>query len=277
MRRILTIAAMMFITTTSASACAGKILGSTAQNTLHYSPFDALDAKQQITIKIHNKGADRCSYQLSIPDRYFPTEFTPNIRFAITATGNDGRSGFAAVTPTLQPGEFFSLPLTLVVYRGQSALAGALTKRIGFALSQAGHRPVIDEAELLLVCNVKQIFEVNLAGSGTRTSLQLSGLKSNSSKSVVMQTRATQQHRLIVQATTPYLAREGGPITEVSKIPFALSIDGREYTLQEGSVLNIHSPPGEANRLITVKLGDAANKLAGIYRATITIRIASDL
>jgi hypothetical protein len=277
MKTLLAIAALLSITTNPAVACAGKILGSTAHHALQYSPFDALDAKQQITIKIQNKGADRCAYQLSIPDRYFPAEFAPNVRFAITATGNDGRSGFVAVTPTLQPGEFFSLPLTLVIYRGQSALAGALTKRIGFALSQAGQRPVIDEAELLLVCNVKQVFEANLAGSGSRTSLQLSDLKSNSSKSVVMQTRATQHHRLIVQATTPYLAREGGSSSEVSKIPFALSIDGREYTLQEGSVLNIHSPPGEANRLITVKLGDAANKLAGVYRATVTIRIASDL
>jgi hypothetical protein len=92
-----------------------------------------------------------------------------------------------------------------------------------------------------------------------------------------MHSRATQGHRLEFQSTAGYLAREGSPANEGSIIPFDLVVDGKIYTLAEGKVLRIQGDAGQSSHLLTVRIGDTKNKLAGTYKAVITIRIASNM
>ena len=90
-RAILLGSLLLLIGTAPAFACAGKIVSSAAGAPLIYNPFAPLDAQQEIAIKVQNTGSDRCAYQLSIPDRYLPLQFTPNLRFTIAA-GWGGRA-----------------------------------------------------------------------------------------------------------------------------------------------------------------------------------------
>ena len=107
--------------------------------------------------------------------------------------------------------------------------------------------------------------------------MEFTSLNANGTRSVVMHTRATQGHRLEFQATTGHLLREGSPASELSTISFVLAVDGQTYTLSQGTVLRIQGDPGESSHLLTVRIGDTRNKLAGTYKAAITVRIASNM
>ena len=89
----------------SALACSGKIISSKALTPLAYSPFAPVNQRQNLTIKIQNSGRDRCTYRLSIPDRYFPLRFAPILQFTITApNGGSGQNAFTADTPFYSAG-----------------------------------------------------------------------------------------------------------------------------------------------------------------------------
>ncbi len=135
----------------------------------------------------------------------------------------------------------------------------------------------MDEIELTLSCIIPALFQTNLAGSGTRTSLEFSSLNPNGTKSVVMQTRATQGHCLEFRSTAGSLVREGSPASEQSTIPFVLAVDGQTATLSTGATLRIQGAPGQSSHLLTVRIGDTTNKLAGAYKAAITVHIAPSM
>ena len=245
---------LLLFWTGPAAACAGKIVSTAARRPLFYNPFAPLDAQQGIAVKVQNAGSDRCAYQLSVPSRSLPLQFATGLRFAIMAGG--WQETLAAVTPVLQPRQSYDLHLTLLVYRGHTATAGTLSRLVGFSLTPMGGRTPVDEIELNLSCVIPPLFQTNLAGSGTRTSLEFSNLNANATKSVVMQTRATQGHRLEFQSTAGYLLREGSPAGERSTIPFVVTVDGQTYALSEGTVLRIPGTPGQTSHLLTVKIGD---------------------
>ncbi len=261
-------------------ACSGRITTFTALRPLMYNPFAAVDARQNISIKVQNTGSDRCAYQLWIPDHYVPLQFAPNLRFAIIASNGsaDGHGTLSLATPILQPSQTFSVHLMLVVFRGQRVLSGVFTKTFGLALAPAGAQraPAIDEAQVLLNCEVPPIFEINIAGSGLRTSIELNDLGQRS-KSVVLQTRSTQTHRLEIQAANGQLVHKGSASTATSVIPYVVAIDGQTYSFANNIVLRIDGPAGEASRRLTLTIGDTSNKPAGIYKDVITIHIASNL
>ena len=213
MRSGLVIAAML-LGSSSALGCSGKIVSTRALTPLVYSPFAPVDEQQNLIISIQNSGSDRCAYRLLIPDRYLPLQFAPTLQFTITASNaGSGQNAFTADTPLLQPGQTYHLHVRLLVYRGQDATIGILTKPIGLALTPAGGaRTTLDEVQVKLSCTIPQLFEINLAGSGTRTSMDFKDLNANSSRSVVMQTRATQGHHLEFSATAGQLVRDGGPV-----------------------------------------------------------------
>ena len=275
MRRALLLAAVTLFGMAPASACAGKIVSTAARVPLIYNPFAPVDARQEIAIKVQNSGSDRCAYQLSIPDRYLPLQFTPGLRFTIM--GGKWQEAFAAASPVLQPRQSYDLRLTLLVYRGQTATAGTLSQLIGFSLTPVGGRTPVDEIQLSLSCVIPPLFQINLAGSGSRTSMEFTSLNANGARSVVMQARATQGHRLEIQSEGGYLLREGSPANETSSISFVLTVDGQTYTLSKGAVLRIQGGAGQSSHLLTVRIGDTKNKLAGIYKATITVHIASSM
>jgi hypothetical protein len=278
MRRAILLGSLLLLFGTApAFACAGKIVSSAARAPLIYNPFAPLDAQQEIVIKVQNIGSDRCAYQLSIPDRYFPLQFAPGLRFAIVASSG-WQGDFAAVTPVLQSGQSYDMRLRLLIFRGQTATAGTVSRLIGFSMTPAGAgRTSVDEVQLNVSCIIPPHLGIDLAGSGRRTSMEFTSLNANGTRSVVMHTRATQGHRLEFQSTAGYLLREGSSASEQSSIPFVLAVDGQTHTLSEGMVLRIQGEAGQSSHLLTVRIGDTRNKLAGTYKAVITVRIASNM
>jgi hypothetical protein len=272
------LAALLLFLPAPACACAAKIISTAAHAPLIYSPFAPIDARQEIAIKVQNVGSDRCAYQLSIPDRYLPMEFDQGLRFTIVAGSSGWQSAFTATTPLLQPGQSHDLRLMLLVYRGQTAAAGTVSRAIGFSLTPTGaNRTPVDEVQLNVSCIIPPLFGIDLAGSGRRTSMEFTNLNANGTKSVVMHTRATQGHRLEFQSTAGYLVREGSSANEGSTIPFVLAVDGQTYTLSKDTVLRIQGLAGESSHLLTVRIGETRNKLAGTYKAVITVHIASNM
>jgi hypothetical protein len=277
--RLLFILISCILFTTATHACSGKIVSASADRPLSYNPFSAADQRQSITIKILNMGSDRCAFQLLVPERYLPLQFAPDLRFTLSAhNAPSNQTAINVVTPLLQPSQSFQLHFLIVVFRGQHNASGLLTKIIGFALFPAGAtNHSLDEIEVPLLCSIPEIYGINIAGSGSRTSIEFNTLASNASRSVVLQSRATHTHQLEVKASSNHLLRAGSDVSEVSTIPFTLALDGQTYAVGADAILRIPGSPGQSRRLLTVRIGDTSRKLAGTYKAVITIRIGSNL
>ncbi len=215
---------VLILTPCRAFSCQGKMADPMAVRPLIYNPFSALDSKQVITISIQNTGKDHCAFELTIPDMYRPLQFLAGLRFTINTTSQK-TAVFAAATPVLQPHQYFSVQLMLSLPRGQMATAGTLFKTIGFSLKPANtNLPPVDAIQFSLRCIIPQQFQINLAGAGTRTSFEFNELQSHRRRSLVMQTRATQSHRLEIAPSSPHLIREGEPSGEASTIPFVWTL-----------------------------------------------------
>jgi len=276
--RLVLIVAMLLATGVSAHACAGKIETFSGQRTLIYNPFSVVDARLRVAVTIRNTGFEACSYRLSIPDSYLPF-FFESVAFSVEAreARNETSATFSVTTPSVAAGQTHQLRLRLSVSRGQPALSGTLTKRVGFVLTDAVKRgSPLDQTELDFYCVIPPVFEINVAGSGLRASLEIDDLKLRS-KGVVLQTRSTQSHQLQIRAENGFLVREGSPPSTTTLIPYEVSIDGASRQLEKNAVWQVDGPAGEASRRLNVTIGDTVNKLAGLYKEVITVHIDSKL
>ncbi len=272
------IAVFCGFTGTAFAGCAGKITSVSAQSPLTYSPFAAWNALQTLVLAVQNTGAVACSYQVSIPPSFNPLQFAGKLSFSMSSSSASANS--MLTTPTLKPGQSAQLPIILTVPRGQPSLSGRFTSKVGFALAVAGSpaaQPPIDQAIVPLTCTVPPIFEINLAGSGRKTTVQFGNLEAGQKASVIVQTRTNNDHRLVFQSVNGgYLSLHGhsGP---ASKIPYSATVDGETVTLTAPVALSFATEPGEASRRVTVTVGDTSGKLAGTYTDVITVSILSSM
>ena len=272
------IAVFCGFTGTAFASCAGKITSVSAQSPLTYSPFAAWNALQTLILTVQNTGAIACSYQVSIPPSFNPLQFAGKLSFSISSSSASANS--MLTTQTLKPSQSAQLPIILTVPRGQPSLSGYFTSKVGFALAVAGSpaaQPPIDQAIVPLTCTVPPIFEINLAGSGRKTTVQFGNLEAGQKASVILQTRTNNDHRLVFQSVNGgYLSLHGhsGP---ASKIPYSATVDGEPVTLTAPVALSFAAEPGEASRRVTVTVGDTSGKLAGTYTDVITVSILSSM
>ncbi len=272
------IAVFCGFTGTAFAGCAGKITSVSAQSPLTYSPFAAWNALQTLILTVQNTGAIACSYQVSIPPSFNPLQFAGKLSFSISSSSASANS--MLTTQTLKPSQSAQLPIILTVPRGQPSLSGYFTSKVGFALAVAGSpaaQAPIDQAIVPLTCTVPPIFEINLAGSGRKTTVQFGNLEAGQKASVIVQTRTNNDHRLVFQSVNGgYLSLHGhsGP---ASKIPYSATVDGEPVTLTAPVALSFAAEPGEASRRVTVTVGDTSGKLAGTYTDVITVSILSSM
>lgn len=272
------IAVFCGFTGTAFASCAGKITSVSAQSPLTYSPFAAWNALQTLILTVQNTGAIACSYQVSIPPSFNPLQFAGKLSFSISSSSASANS--MLTTQTLKPSQSAQLPIILTVPRGQPSLSGYFTSKVGFALAVAGSpaaQAPIDQAIVPLTCTVPPIFEINLAGSGRKTTVQFGNLEAGQKASVILQTRTNNDHRLVFQSVNGgYLSLHGhsGP---ASKIPYSATVDGEPVTLTAPVALSFAAEPGEASRRVTVTVGDTSGKLAGTYTDVITVSILSSM
>ncbi len=270
------IAVFCGFTGTAFAGCAGKITSVSAQSPLTYSPFAAWNALQTLILTVQNTGAIACSYQVSIPPSFNPLQFAGKLSFSISSSSASANS--MLTTQTLKPSQSAQLPIILTVPRGQPSLSGYFTSKVGFALAVAGSpaaQAPIDQAIVPLTCTVPPIFEINLAGSGRKTTVQFGNLEAGQKASVILQTRTNSDHRLVFQSVNGgYLSLHGhsGP---ASTIPYSATVDGQPVTLTSPVALSFAAESGEASRRVTVTVGDTSGKLAGTYTDVITVSILS--
>ena len=273
------IAVFCGFTGTAFAGCAGKITSVSAQSPLTYSPFAAWNALQTLILTVQNTGAVACSYQVSIPPSFNPLQFAGKLSFSISSSSASANS--MLTTPTLKPGQSAQLPIILTVPRGQPSLSGYFTSKVGFALAVAGSpaaQPPIDQAIVPLTCTVPPIFEINLAGSGRKTTVQFGNLEAGQKASVILQTRTNSDHRLVFQSAQ---WRRICPCTGIpARLPQYLTqrpLMAQPVTLTAPVALSFAAEPGEASRRVTVTVGDTSGKLAGTYTDVITVSILSSM
>ena len=278
MIRFLVLFILVCVTAGSAFAgCAGKITNIKAQAPLSYSPFEPFNARQTLVVTVQNTGTLACRYQISVPPRFYPLQFGGKLSFSVSEVAS---TPLALTTPALDPGKSTQLPVILTVFRGQATLSGEFATSVELDLTvvgtTAGNAPV-DQGIVPLTCSVPPVFQINLAGSGHRTSVQFGNLETGQKASVVLQTRTNNDHRLEFEsANRGFLTlREGSGAA--STIPYTATLDGQPLALTAPTALNFSTAPGEATRRFTVTIGDTSGKLAGIYRDVITVAILSSM
>ena len=264
------------------AGCAGKIASVSAQTPLTYSPFAAWNAQQRLIFTVRNTGTIACSYQVSILPGHYPLQFAGKLSFSLSSANAAGNSSanFTLATPVLNPGQSVQLPVILTVFRGQPVSSGQFNLNVGFALAAAGTQvgqPPIDRVMVPLACTVPPVFEINLAGSGQRTSIQFANPEAGQKASVVLQTRTNGNHQVEFKSVNGGFMTLRGHSGQMSKIPYAVTVDGQPIALAAPAALRFATEPGEAARRLTVTLGDPSGKLAGTYIDVITVSILSSL
>ncbi len=262
--------------------CAGKILSVNAQAPLTYSPFAAWNAKQTLVITVQNTGSLACSYRISMAPGSYPLKFGAKLSFDIAnaSTAVSGAAPFSIVTPVLKPGQNAQLGALLTVFRGQAAISGVLAANTGFALTPAEATQgamLLDQVVVPLSCIVPPIFEVNLAGSGERTSIQFANLAPRETAAVILQTRTTGNHRLEFQSQNRGFLILQGVSGQSARIPYSFALDGQPVALKAKSFLQFTTGAGETAHRLTFTIGDTSGKLAGTYSDVVTISIGSFL
>jgi hypothetical protein len=281
-RAVLAIFVLCGLSGNSVAGCAGKILGVTAQSPLTYSPFAAWNAQQTLNLTVQNSGAVACGYQVSIPPGYYPLQFGGKLLFNLSAATGMVAGGpqFALTTQSIKPGQSIQIPITLTVPRGQPSLSGSFTSKIGFTLAAAGTppaQPPIDQVIVPLVCTVPPIFEINVAGSGSKSTVQFASLETGQNASVILQTRTNGGYFISLRSLNSGLLASKDHTGAASTIPYVATVDGQPVVLGAPAALSYAAEPGEAARRLTVTVGDTSGKLAGMYSDVITISILSSM
>jgi hypothetical protein len=279
-RLLALIAALCGIAETAFAGCDGRITGVNAQAVLTYSPFEAFNARQTLVVTVKNTGTLTCSYQISVPPQFYPLQFGGKLSFGLSNTIASGETAGALTltTPIISPGTSTQLPLILTVFRGQVTYSGQFTAGFGLVLAAAGApvgSPPIDQVSVPLTCTVPPIFEINLAGSGHRTSVQFGTLETGKEASVMLQTRTNGNHHLEFESANRGVLALVGRSGPASTIPYTATLDGQPLALTSRTALSFAPAPGESTRRLTVTIGDTSGKLAGTYLDVITVAILS--
>lgn len=281
-RLVALIAVLCGIAGTAFAGCDGKITGVKAQAPLTYSPFDAFNARQTLVVTVQNTGTLNCSYRVSVPPSFYPLQFGGKLSFSLSTTiaSGDTAGTLTLTTPILGPGNSAQSPIILTALRGQATSSGQFIAGFGLALAAVGApvgSPPIDQVSVPLTCTVPPVFEINLAGSGHRTSVQFGNLETGKNASVMLQTRTNGNHRLEFESSNRGLLALRGHSGPAATIPYTATVDGQPLALASPAALSFATAPGEATRRFTVTIGNTSGKLAGTYRDVITVAILSSM
>ena len=263
------------------AGCAGKLASASAQGQLTYSPFAAWNAQQTLMLTVQNTGTSPCAYQVSVPPAYYPLQFGGKISFSLSALGGAvAAANLTLTTPVIKPNQSAQLPIVLTIPRGQPSLSGYFISKLGFALTGAGAPAAgspIDQAIMPLSCRVPPIFEINLAGSGIRSTVQFASLETGQKAFVILQTRTNGGHQIVFRSLNGGFLALNGLSGPASTISYVADVDGQPVTLTAPVALSFAAAPGEAARRLTVTVGDTTGKPAGTYTDVITVSILSSM
>jgi len=266
------------------AACLGKLEAVHSSTTIVYNPFDNQDLKATLVIRVQNSGSETCSYRVHLAPRSFPLQFSQLLNFSLAspsapAGASLSSSGLDLSTNKIAPGQRSDIPLTLVIPRGQSVGSGHLESSALLSLWAANAPPaggVLDQAELPLACDVPALFQINIAGGGLVTTVNFGELRQNDQRTVVLQTRCTQNYKvqLTSQNSGSLMLEDGGEAT-TSHIGYYAFFDGQNINFADHRSIQYSAANFYENHKLMIQVGDISNKRAGLYKDVIVIRIMS--
>ncbi|MBC7869817.1 MAG: hypothetical protein H7Y09_03180 [Chitinophagaceae bacterium] len=247
-----------------------------------YDPFSPQDIVAPFSIPITNRSSEPCSVELHMSDQKGRGLLGKSLTYELK-DDNGGSVNFGSETRdlitllVLAPGETRSARLSILGLRGQLAAPGFYSGEIEVrVLDRDGNPAALAHQTLNLTFEVRPQLSVNIAGGGTKTTLDFQMLAPGQTRSVFVQTRSNLDYSL--EATSKNrgsLALEPSVGTESWTIPYTLSCDGERVDLKSAvtACSNNSSGAGYGQHQISIEIGTFKDNRAGLYRDFITLEI----
>lgn len=271
--------------TTSAEAagrCHGQFVRVSAGHAPSYDPFSAQDSRQEYKLVVRNRGPFPCAFDIELSPKVLPLAFGRKLRFDLVS--DKGALSFPSdvhfSTPTIQPGQELSIPLAVIVPRGQFVGPGKYDAEFLVILRnrfRRGRNPWPDDrAQVRLACRVASILSVNLGGAGIATVIDFGELRSHDRRSVVLNVRSNQHYRVKLASENSGHLRLASAAGAQETIPYSLLVDGSPVDLTRPQELGMGHKQlvEEIQHRLTVEIGDIAEtQEAGVYRDVISVNL----
>ena len=275
--------------------CAGRLEGELRAGGGEYDPFEVSDFRRRQTITLRNTGTETCSFVLGF--RRQPSEgwLTWFLRYRLE--DQSGQSLLSDQTPpnsgtryivvsNLAASATATAEYFLVLPRGQFAYPGTFyNSEVSLSLHSQSASGVVsttklDTKPLLVRQSVRAAVGISVAGGGVTTTLSFGDLTAGKERSVALRTTANYAYSLYLRSANSGVMRlDPEPQEQTWTIPYTLQVNSEFVSLKSAANLRrsvSHHTFGQETHLLTFRIGDVVDRMAGLYRDVVTVDIAVD-
>jgi hypothetical protein len=272
------------------ASCAGLIDTTTAMvGGKQYNPFSATSVTDNYTVRISNNGAKACNFALVFSAEPGPRQLGGVLSY--TLTDPNGRPllvpepsatpPVSSLTATaVEASAAAQLSFSVNIKRGQFASPGRYNDDIMLHLYsvEGGQYRLQNSKPLSLAYTVPQALTVNMGRGEPGGTIQFGELMQGAQKTVSIRALSNVSYRFNVSSDNKGALLLDPPVAgQVWSVPYTVAVNNFMVALnaQAGSktVLAPPSPIAGDNHALTVTIGDASKKRAGLYRDVITVEI----
>jgi hypothetical protein len=275
------VAAVLASVNPALAGCLGRIDAITTQTPLRYDPFARQDFATNLIATIRNTGNTACTYAIDIEGAATTPKFGGTIGYTLAGPARPSNLGLIAsqTTNTIRPGAQATVSIPLTIPKAQNVIAGNYSDRLRVKLrapEASTGQPPYDRRHLVLTCSVPPLFQINIGGAGLTTTVDFGELTKGERRSVVIQTRATQDYALRLSS------KNAGALilddaTAKWQVPYLAYIDGHPVNFSTGMPVKYQRRQYEDSHRLTIVIGDPQYKKAGLYKDIITILVTSGI
>ncbi|WP_088342936.1 MULTISPECIES: hypothetical protein [Rhodomicrobium] len=280
MRAALLAAAALALGQGPAWACAGQITAA-PEPRLTYQPFEVAGAAAEQRVTVRNNGGEACIFQLDFARLDHAGQGLGGLDFTIkgvsgevlAAAAPSSASAAGLTSRPLAPDESFDFVYSVSVPAGQVTPPGDYQQMFELRLRGASGAPqILDTRPLRLSCLVQRYLSINIAGAGTRTTIDFGVLAEGATRHVRIATRSNQPFALAATSQNGGAMAMAPPL-QSWRVPYAMTLNGAAVAFPAS--LGPFNGTGLAGHELDIvfTIGDIANKRAGLYADEITIEI----
>jgi hypothetical protein len=273
--------------------CAGRLEGELQAGGGEYDPFEVSDFRRRQTITIRNTGTNRCSFVVGF--RRQPSEGWLTWFLKYRLEDQSGQSLLSEQAPPNSGSRYIvvsdlaasataTAEFYLVLPRGQFAQPGTFYDSAP-SLSLHAQSPAgvissieLDTRPLLVRQSVKASVGISIAGGGVATTLSFGELAAGKERSVAIRTTANYAYSLCLRsANGSVMSLDAEPQGQTWTIPYTLQVNSALVSLQSTANLRKSVSPhtlGQETHWLTFRIGEVADRMAGLYRDVVAIDIA---
>jgi hypothetical protein len=290
---LIALAALVWSVQPVHSDCAGRLEGELRAGGGEYDPFEVNDHRRRHTITIRNTGTETCSFVVGFRRQPSDGWLTWFLKYRLE--DQSGQSLLSDQTPpnsgsryviasNIAPSATATAEFFLVLPRGQFAYPGtyydydvhlSLHHRVS---SGAISSLQLDTQPLLVRQAVKASVGISIAGGGVTTTLGFGDLAEGKERSVAVRTTANYAYSLSLQSANSGVMRLDPELQgQAWAIPYTLQLNSGQIYLQSPAKIRrsaSHYTSGEETHFLTFRIGEMADRIAGLYRDVVTIDIA---